>query len=183
VQELYMREEFFIYHFEGSTGLSGAFSHAAESGESGLSTEYGYLVNDEEIPALEEHHVHTVELEGGLSPVRDVEGDTYSILRKSPEEAVETIQTEFDLIRAEEYDLRNILRTPAEGHALGDAIATGMNAEEKLRKSARRGYIEGNRETFRNNRAKDSTSNQVDFYTNSFKEEELDEMEDLIQSL
>lgn len=178
-----MGKEFFIYHFEGGMGLSGAFSSVAESGEAGVSTEYGYLVNDEEIPELEDHLVHTAELEEGLSPVREVEGDAYSVLRQSPEEVVSKVKDEFDLARAEDYDLQNILRTPTVGYAPGDAIARGRNAEDKLRKSARRGYVEGHRETVRNNRAKDNTSNQVDFYTNILEEEEVSELEEFIQDL
>lgn len=178
-----MSEEFFVYHFNGGTGLSGAFSEVGESGEAGVSTDYGYLVNDEEIPALEEHLIHVTDLEGGLNPVRDVEGDTYQILRTSPQEVASEVSEEFDLTRVTDYDLRNILRTPAEGYGLADDIATGINAEEKLRKTARRGHVEGHRENVRNTRAKDSTTNQLDFYTNSYDEDKLDELEEFIQSL
>ena len=178
-----MSEEFFVYHFNGGTGLSGAFSEVGESGEAGVSTEYGYLVNDEEIPALEDHLIYVATLEGGISPVRDVDGDTYQILRHSPQEVVSEVRDGFDLSRAEDYDLQNILRTPAEGYGLAEDIATGVNADEKLRETAMRGHVEGNRENVRNTRAKDSTTNQVDFYTNSFDEDELDELEEFIQSL
>lgn len=178
-----MSEEFFVYHFYGGSGLAGAFSEVGDSGEVGVSTEYGYLVNNEEIPALEEHLVHTAELEGGVSPVRDVEGDTYKVLRRSAEEVVSEAREGFDLGRVNDYDLRNILRTPVDGYAPGQDIAFSSNGEEELRKTSRRGYIESQRESFRNNRAKDNTTNRVDFYTNSFDEEELDELEESIQSL
>jgi hypothetical protein len=178
-----MSEEFFVYHFNGGNGLAGAFSEAGETGEAGASTEYGYLVNDEEIPALEDHLVHKAEIERGVSPVRDVDGDTYQILRQSPEEAVSEVRSEFDVGRVKDYDLRNILRTPVEGYAPGQELAFGPNGEEELRKTARRGYVEGQRESFRNNRAKDNTTNRVDFYTNRFEEEELDELEEFIQDL
>jgi hypothetical protein len=183
VEELYMGEEFFIYHFEGGMGLSGAFSSVAESGEAGLSQEYGYLVNDEEIPALEDHLVHIAELEEELRPVREVSGDTYSVLRQAPDEVVSEVSSEFDLGRVKDYDLQNILRTPAEGYAPGDAIARGVNADKELRKTARRGYVEGHRETVKNSRAKDNTTTQVDFYTNSLEENEIQEVEEFIQDL
>ena len=177
-----MSEEFFVYHFNGGTGLSGAFSEVGESGEAGVSTEYGYLVNDDEIPALEDHLVHVADLEGGVSPVRDVDREVYQVLRESPWEAVSEVRDRFNG-RVEDYDLQNILRTPAEGYGLAEDITRGMNVDEKLRKTARRGYVEGHRENVRNTRAKDSTTNQVDFYTNNFEEEELDELEKVIKNL
>ncbi len=177
-----MSEEFFVYHFNGGTGLSGAFSEVGKSGDAGVSTDYGYLVNDEEVPALEEHLVHVAELEGGLSPVRDADREVYRKLRNSPQEAISEVRDRFSG-RVEDYDLMNILRTPADGFANSDDISYMLSGDRKLRKTARKGYIEGHQESFRNTRAKDSTTNQVDFYTNSFDEAELDELEETIRNL
>lgn len=177
-----MSEEIFVYHFEGGQGLSGAFSHTGESKEAKASVEYSYITSPEEIPALEDHLVHTAEFEGGLQSPRDVENDVYQVLRQSPEEVVSEVQDKFEY-RMREEDIANVLHTPAEGYAPAGDIASLLTDEEDLRKSARRGHLKGQRERIKNQRTRNNRTNQVDFYTNNLSEDDLEEMEELISSL